>query len=235
MVFGLVWIITAIFPKIHPTVRCWLWRIVYLKLLVSFLVVPFRIPHFTPLKEFPVPIARFLNIDPVSQLISTIPIRSQLNQINPPVFFRLELWFSLWILGIGLFGAYLVLLWHRNRVIRKDFRPCMPNEMLQFRYLKLCSELKIQKPPRLLISGFIDSPVLHGIIHSQIILPEIVVSQYTPDEIQVMLAHELAHFKRRDLFWNWLPLIVRTLFFFTPWFGWRSGSGEIGMKFAAII
>lgn len=31
-----------------------------------------------------------------------------------------------------------------------------------------------------------------------------------------MLAHELAHFKRGDLFWNWLPVVTQGLFFFHP-------------------
>jgi beta-lactamase regulating signal transducer with metallopeptidase domain len=32
----------------------------------------------------------------------------------------------------------------------------------------------------------------------------------------MMLAHELAHIKRHDLWWAWLPMAARVLFFFHP-------------------
>lgn len=35
-------------------------------------------------------------------------------------------------------------------------------------------------------------------------------------ELRIMLAHELAHVKRHDLAWNWLPTFVGWLFFFHP-------------------
>jgi beta-lactamase regulating signal transducer with metallopeptidase domain len=216
MVLGLVWVITAIFPKIHPTIRCWLWRIVYLKLLISFLVTPFHIPYFSTLKDFPVPVARILNTNPVSQLISTIPVTSCLSQISPPLFLRPQFWFCLWLLGVGFSLIGFILLWFQNRKVRKDFHPYSLDKMLKSFYIKLCSSLKIKKPPRLLVSGSIHSPVLQGLLHPQIILPETFLSQYSPEEIKVMLAHELAHYKHRDLFWNWLPLIIRGLFFFHP-------------------
>ena len=41
-----------------------------------------------------------------------------------------------------------------------------------------------------------------------------------------MLGHELAHLKRHDLAWNWLPTVVGWLFFFHPlvWFMTRRWS-----------
>jgi hypothetical protein len=46
------------------------------------------------------------------------------------------------------------------------------------------------------------------------------LTDFAADELRLILAHELAHYKRGDLFWNWLPALARTAFFFLPYIGW---------------
>src|SRR5436853_1361988 len=41
-------------------------------------------------------------------------------------------------------------------------------------------------------------------------------SSLTPDDIRLVLAHELAHVKRHDLAWNGLAAIVHSLLYFHP-------------------
>jgi hypothetical protein len=42
------------------------------------------------------------------------------------------------------------------------------------------------------------------------------LNEYDRAEICLAIAHELAHLKRRDLLWAWLPVAARVLFFFHP-------------------
>lgn len=59
------------------------------------------------------------------------------------------------------------------------------------------------------------SPLLVGVVRPAIILP--VTAVHGPhDRLRMMLAHELAHLKRRDLLWNWLPALAQALLFFHP-------------------
>ncbi|MDP4164949.1 MAG: hypothetical protein Q8898_17785, partial [Bacillota bacterium] len=38
----LVWSVTRLFPEIHPAIRCWLWRLAFMKQLIAFLwIKPF--------------------------------------------------------------------------------------------------------------------------------------------------------------------------------------------------
>jgi outer membrane lipoprotein-sorting protein len=37
-----------------------------------------------------------------------------------------------------------------------------------------------------------------------------------PDRLRMVLAHEVAHVRRKDLLWMWLPALAGTLFFFHP-------------------
>lgn len=121
----------------------------------------------------------------------------------------------LWILGVGWFGFRLVYLWNRNRITRKVNYP-VNYQALENMYSEFCTQLKINKPPRLLLSKSVNSPSLQGLFNPEIILPALFLSQYPLPEIKLILAHELAHFKRGDLFWNWLPAIARGIFFFHP-------------------
>lgn len=83
-------------------------------------------------------------------------------------------------------------------------------------YQQLCHRLKLRRPPRVLMSQFSGSPMLVGSFNPVIVLPEKVVRSCDVEELKMILAHELAHAKRLDLLWNWLPTIVRSCFFFHP-------------------
>src|SRR5262249_6794184 len=49
-----------------------------------------------------------------------------------------------------------------------------------------------------------------------IILPTTLVKRGDKAELELVLAHELAHCRRWDLAWDWLPTLLRALFFFHP-------------------
>jgi len=62
----------------------------------------------------------------------------------------------------------------------------------------------------------IRSPVVTGIVNPVILLPTTGEQTDLSRESRMMLAHEVAHVKRRDLFWLWLVSLVEGLFFFHP-------------------
>src|SRR5262245_53510661 len=49
-----------------------------------------------------------------------------------------------------------------------------------------------------------------------IVLPADASDRFDESELRLLLAHELAHQKRRDLAWNWLPTVVGWLLYFHP-------------------
>jgi hypothetical protein len=49
------------------------------------------------------------------------------------------------------------------------------------------------------------------------------ISGLGPEELEVVLAHELAHVRRADFAWNLLQTVLETLFFFHPAVWWLSG------------
>ena len=82
--------------------------------------------------------------------------------------------------------------------------------------------LGLQRIVALRISTAIDSPMTLGTLRAIVLLPLSALTSLGPDELEVVLAHELAHVRRADFFWNILQTVAETLFFFHPAVWWIS-------------
>jgi beta-lactamase regulating signal transducer with metallopeptidase domain len=76
--------------------------------------------------------------------------------------------------------------------------------------------MAIRRLPQLRIAPHANTVQLVGIRSPAIVLPAGSLETFGGEERRLILAHELAHLKRRDLTWNWLPTVARSLFFFHP-------------------
>lgn len=86
---------------------------------------------------------------------------------------------------------------------------------------RIAAEIHLATPPALLCSREIRAPLVTGIVRPAVILPEGLIAEFTPEELSMILAHELAHLRRRDLILSIVPLLAQTLFFFFP-LVWRA-------------
>lgn len=72
--------------------------------------------------------------------------------------------------------------------------------------------------PRVLVSGDPRlSPFVAGLRRRPLlVVPEALVSVLDREELRVLLAHELAHIRRKDTVWKWALLFMRYLAFLNP-------------------
>jgi len=75
-------------------------------------------------------------------------------------------------------------------------------------------EVGLQRSVRLTMARTISSPVALGV--SEICVPELALSDLTPDQQRSMLAHELAHLARHDSLWLAAATLIERFFFFQP-------------------
>ncbi|HBE80656.1 MAG TPA: hypothetical protein DDW65_23150 [Firmicutes bacterium] len=217
LVFILIWCIIRLFPKIHPSIQCWLWRLAYIKLLTAlfwpkpvklYLHLQFGLQElFANWMLINSHTAKHLANMTQSVMKTALPVPVSMGQT--------PIWFSLWLAGLILFTGYLFLVWRRQQIIFKNCHP-IEDPVIQERYQELKCRNNFRKMPLLLASNRIDSPLVQGVIHPKIILPTSIFTDFSPDGLQLILAHELAHYRRGDLLWNWLPVIARAVFFFLP-------------------
>ena len=126
----------------------------------------------------------------------------------------------LWGLGV-LFLALRLLggVWVSARLGRKGR---LAPVHYQQRLLELSRCLGLKKPVRLLESRAVAVPVVAGLLKPVILLPTSALTGLSPLQLEMILAHELAHVRRRDPLVNGLQHLVETALFYHPAVWWVS-------------
>ena len=104
----------------------------------------------------------------------------------------------------------------------RNFKTQTVSEELKHRIELFSSQIGIRRAVRLVQSELVKVPVAVGWLKPMILLPVGIVFQLTPEQLDGILWHELAHISRRDYLVNILQGIVETVFFFNPGLLWLS-------------
>jgi beta-lactamase regulating signal transducer with metallopeptidase domain/thioredoxin-like negative regulator of GroEL len=81
---------------------------------------------------------------------------------------------------------------------------------------RLRQAMRVTRRVSIAVCDRIAQPVLIGILRPLILLPASALSGWTPDELEMVLLHELAHVRRWDNLVNLLQRIVESALFFHP-------------------
>ncbi len=206
-----------------PSVRCWLWRAAYLKLLSALLwTTPLVLAVLPPVNS---PSGLLYSSEstvstsaPDTGAEGNVPERSSSG--NSPGFSVLPLWVTpalllVWLAGAGLGTFALTRRWQKLVRLKRQAQPLTAREV-PLAYAELGRKLRLRRLPPLFISPEAPAPLLFGPVSPVILLPERLLHECTTAEVRLILAHELVHLRRGDLWWGWLPLLGRLLFFFHP-------------------
>ena len=127
-----------------------------------------------------------------------------------------------WLLLLHLAGVATVILWVGGQFVelRRRRRRAVgaPPAALVEEFHRVAQCLGMARPPQLLLSSEAHSPMATGLFRPAVILPAAVVARASLPEIRVILAHELAHCRRGDLWINWLQLALLAIWWFHPVF-----------------
>lgn len=93
---------------------------------------------------------------------------------------------------------------------------------LQTLLVKLARELKVRRRVRLLVTTSRIGPAVIGLLRPLIVLPEVVVSRKRPEDLEAILAHELIHVRRGDLWLGMLQVCAKAAWWFYPLVWWVS-------------
>jgi beta-lactamase regulating signal transducer with metallopeptidase domain len=87
---------------------------------------------------------------------------------------------------------------------------------------RLAARVRIDRAFRVVESGLVDAPTVIGWMRPVILLPIAALTNLSPVQIEAILAHELAHIRRRDYAVNLLQTVAETLLFYHPGVWWVS-------------
>lgn len=128
---------------------------------------------------------------------------------------------QLWAAGVLVLCCWNLGGWiaaQRLRVI--GVRPA--DESIREMALMLAGGLGLRRPVRVLISSIVQIPMVIGWLRPVLLLPAALATGFTPNQIQCLLAHELAHIRRHDYPLNLLQVLAETLLFYHPAVWWIS-------------
>jgi HEAT repeat protein len=87
---------------------------------------------------------------------------------------------------------------------------------------RLATRLRVTRPVQLLESLIVEVPAVIGALRPVILVPASAITGLTPQQIEVLLAHELAHVRRYDYLVNVVQCVIETLLFYHPAVWWVS-------------
>lgn len=104
--------------------------------------------------------------------------------------------------------------WEKNLQVRKNEKRCFESKQWMKHTLEICKrEMKIQKEINLFMGYQINVPMIAGLFHPCIFLP---VKEFTEEELEICLYHELNHYKKHDILWNYLSSGIVCIHWYFP-------------------
>ncbi|NQU19976.1 MAG: hypothetical protein HQ567_01740 [Candidatus Nealsonbacteria bacterium] len=131
-----------------------------------------------------------------------------------------------WVVGFWLVGVVMLSTCHLGGWLRVRRLGCTgtsrASETLEAVLTRLARQMRIHRVPVLLESALAEVPTVIGWLRPVVLLPVSILGEMSPQQIELILAHELAHVRRRDYLLNLVQTFVETLLFYHPGVWWVS-------------
>ncbi len=209
-----VFLQNTLFKRYTNAFCYYIWLAVVIKMLV-----PFKIPIYLSQEVYKF-FGYFFDAkqitDNINWLNYNMVVKSSINVVsvnsnNTINYF--EILFYLWFIVSITFSVYYIISYIGFNKKIKHFMYDTSDDTITHMYSNLLVEMDIRKKVSLKFCRGISTPLGTGIIHSYILLPEV---NYNVVEIKYILKHELMHFKRHDMIYKIILLVVTIMHWFNP-------------------
>ncbi|HUW59995.1 MAG TPA: M56 family metallopeptidase [Candidatus Bathyarchaeia archaeon] len=124
--------------------------------------------------------------------------------------------------GLWLGGALVSAGLHAARIrrFRRAMRSSAPGPAWLARRVVELSEAFSVRTPEVLVADGLWSAMVWGVIRPVILVPRRALEEMEPEKWETVVAHELAHLKRRDHWTAWLVLLASCVWWWNPLLWW---------------
>ncbi len=130
-------------------------------------------------------------------------------------------WVSVvWTIGVMILSTRLMLGVGGIFRLRRALQP-LPDK-LQKVVARLSTKMGMRRFSRVYVSNSSAQAMAIGFFKPIVLVPVSMLTQMCPDMLEAVIAHELAHIRRLDLWVNLLQRIIETMLFFHPAVWWLS-------------
>lgn len=110
--------------------------------------------------------------------------------------------------GIGVIRDYI----RTSHVIKRVSKKTLDGRIIGI-YKSVCGLLSVRQSVDIYVSSHLKSPLLFGVLKPRMVIPE---REFTDEELEMIMAHELVHYKHRDLWIAIAAAAVRCVHWFNP-------------------
>lgn len=128
---------------------------------------------------------------------------------------------AVWLMGVIFLSGRLLLSWLRARSLVNHGSTEASIEWQRVA-ARISHALGLTRAVRILESAAVEVPSVLGSFRPVILLPASTLTGLTPAQLEMVLAHELAHIRRHDFLINLMQAFVETLMFYHPAVWWMS-------------
>ena len=227
-----VWTLTRVSGRRSAAFRHALWLLIFIKLLVPpTLAAPWSVGNLLPPRLATAPAPRLDASPPTPSFgverpqsvpsassstpsTSTAPASPPSTAPNP----RLNvagLLLLVWATGAGVLLCTVVAqyLWYARRILGDLAHPT-PALLAQLNEQR--QRLGLRRRVRLHLSGLMSTPAVVGVWRPVVLVPRDWADTFSREEMDVILAHELAHLKRLDGVVGWVACVLTCAYWFHP-------------------
>ena len=126
-----------------------------------------------------------------------------------------------WLAGVFLLSFRMFGGWMYTRQLKNKFTSELA-DYWQNRFASLCREIRISRPVRILESALIQAPIVVGWFRPVLLIPASALTGLTPQQLETIIFHELAHIRRYDYLVNITQTVIEILLFYHPAVWWVS-------------
>ena len=123
-------------------------------------------------------------------------------------------WAALWLLGAAYHALQLLLGVRHTRQLRTKAQRVSDDWERRFDRLKEC--LGIERPVLFLRSDQTAVPLTFGWLKPVVLIPASLLTQLSPEQLEMIVLHELAHIRRHDYFWSLRQSVAEVVLFYHP-------------------
>jgi beta-lactamase regulating signal transducer with metallopeptidase domain len=128
---------------------------------------------------------------------------------------------AIWLAGVLVLAIRAAGGWWQLQSLRRRAQAVVPHQ-LRTSFDKLVVRYELGRRIALQVSDEVVSPMVFGIWSTVVLVPLSAALSLAPEQLEAVLAHELAHVRRWDYVCNLLQTFVECLFFFQPAMWWMS-------------
>ena len=128
-----------------------------------------------------------------------------------------------WLIGVIFFSIRnLGGLFYIRKIIRSSKMD--PSGRMQRIVKRLVGAMNIRRKVRIYEAVRLQVPIVSGVVKPVILVPLGFISGIPPNQVEAILAHELAHIKRYDYLVNIFQTVLEVIFFYHPAIWWLSNA-----------